>query len=355
MYSEEDVLEHPHISKGLHYLCVTPHNSTHNTMTIYKDALPTSPTTLLVPTTTSPSSLNHLLTASSILPSSSLPLTFSPQYYTQTGLPLSSPSTFLTHNIVLLYEGGSFMWPGVRLNHTWTVPTTTGGVMTLRTLSLTPLVLSLDESFLDESEINTIITKASPHLKNSGVSLMDHDKGKQAKEWRTSSTHFLATRGDSMMETIDKRVSEVTKLGLNQQESIQVLRYEKTQKYDGHHDYFDRKFYGSDQSTLKLIDNGAKNRLATAFFYLTDVEKGGETIFYRSGGIGQPRSFDDCDNNKYLKVKPKAGRIIIFYSLRYNGDLDEYSLHGGCPVKEGVKFSGNKWIWNRRTEISEYQ
>ena len=24
----------------------------------------------------------------------------------------------------------------------------------------------------------------------------------------------------------------------------------------------------------------------------------------------------------------------------------ELSLHGGCPVEEGVKWAANKWVWN---------
>lgn len=50
---------------------------------------------------------------------------------------------------------------------------------------------------------------------------------------------------------------------------LQVLRYQSTQKYDPHHDYF--SFAGRD-------DNGG-NRMATVLMYLTDVEQGGETVF----------------------------------------------------------------------------
>lgn len=31
------------------------------------------------------------------------------------------------------------------------------------------------------------------------------------------------------------------------------------------------------------------------------------------------------------------------------GELDEYSLHGACPVEEGIKWAANKWIWNKPT------
>ncbi|KAG3075096.1 hypothetical protein PI125_g21807 [Phytophthora idaei] len=30
-----------------------------------------------------------------------------------------------------------------------------------------------------------------------------------------------------------------------------------------------------------------------------------------------------------------------------NGEGDPMSLHGGCPVEDGIKYSGNKWVWNK--------
>lgn len=48
----------------------------------------------------------------------------------------------------------------------------------------------------------------------------------------------------------------------------QVLRYEPSQKYDAHFDYFFHK---------EANDNGG-NRLLTVLMYLSDVEEGGETV-----------------------------------------------------------------------------
>lgn len=52
-------------------------------------------------------------------------------------------------------------------------------------------------------------------------------------------------------------------------EDIQVLRYEHGQKYDPHYDYF------SDE--VNTVRGG--HRIATVLMYLTDVAKGGETVF----------------------------------------------------------------------------
>ena len=52
-------------------------------------------------------------------------------------------------------------------------------------------------------------------------------------------------------------------------EDIQVLRYEHGQKYDPHYDYFTDK--------VNIARGG--HRIATVLMYLTDVTKGGETVF----------------------------------------------------------------------------
>jgi len=59
---------------------------------------------------------------------------------------------------------------------------------------------------LTSAEAVHIITQAKPHLKKSGVALKDADRGKAAKEWRTSSQYFLPTAGDKLLERVDRRV-----------------------------------------------------------------------------------------------------------------------------------------------------
>lgn len=45
-----------------------------------------------------------------------------------------------------------------------------------------------------------------------------------------------------------------------------------------------------------------------------------------------------------LSVKPKKGDALLFFSLYPNAVPDQMSLHGGCPVLEGEKWSATKWI-----------
>jgi prolyl 4-hydroxylase len=56
----------------------------------------------------------------------------------------------------------------------------------------------------------------------SKVSLMDKDKGKEAKEFRTSSTYFLTSRGDGLLKDVDERVANLTRTTPQFHEDVQV-------------------------------------------------------------------------------------------------------------------------------------
>ena len=43
-------------------------------------------------------------------------------------------------------------------------------------------------------------------------------------------------------------------------------------------------------------------------------------------------------------VKPRKGDALLFWSLHPNATTDDASLHAGCPVIKGEKWSATKWI-----------
>lgn len=49
-------------------------------------------------------------------------------------------------------------------------------------------------------------------------------------------------------------------------------------------------------------------------------------------------------SNKKCLVKPRRGDALLFFSLLPNAIPDPMSLHAGCPVIEGEKWSATKWI-----------
>lgn len=185
---------------------------------------------------------------------------------------------------------------------------------------------------------------------NSPVSLMDKDKGKEAKEFRTSTQARLNHRQYPILQDIDLRVSKLTHVPKSYNEEIQILRYEKTQYYSAHLDNWDPRYYSS--SETDFMEHGHRNRLATVFWYLTNVSKGGQTLFPRANGLPQPPDLYSCDQG--LKVTPEAGTVILWYSLHPNGNNDQNGLHAACPVEgDEEKWSANYWVWNKPRIDSE--
>lgn len=120
-------------------------------------------------------------------------------------------------------------------------------------------------------------------------------------------------------------------------EGLQVLHYEVGQKYEPHHDYF------SDDYNVKR----GGNRIATVLMYLSDVEEGGETVFPAAKGnvsdVPWWNELSQC-GKEGLSVLPKKRDALLFWSARPDATLDPSSLHGGCPVIKGNKWSSTKWF-----------
>ncbi|XP_023766892.1 probable prolyl 4-hydroxylase 10 [Lactuca sativa] len=191
-------------------------------------------------------------------------------------------------------------------------------------------------NFLSQDECNHLINLATPHMEKSTV--VDNETGKSKdSRVRTSSGTFLARGLDETVTTIEKRIADFTFLPLENGEGLQVLHYEVGQKYEPHYDYF------LDQFNAK---NGGQ-RMATVLMYLSDVEEGGETVFPAAKGnisaVSWWNELSEC-GKEGLSVKPKMGDALLFWSMRPDASLDSSSLHGGCPVIKGNKWSSTKWI-----------
>jgi prolyl 4-hydroxylase len=140
------------------------------------------------------------------------------------------------YQTLLIYEGGQFLWPGVEVG--FTRPVNLYSIMppgdpelpdrhqtvVLRTLSLTPLVISV-QNFLTDAECEYIQEKAEPSLEYSGVVLMDKDKGRPASDFRTSQSTFVSSYKDDLMMDIEYRTASLVRIPRKHQEDVQVLRY----------------------------------------------------------------------------------------------------------------------------------
>lgn len=210
------------------------------------------------------------------------------------------------------------------------------GLVKPEVLSWSPRII-LFHNFLSMEECDYLRAIAKPRLQISTV--VDTKTGKGIKsEVRTSSGMFLNSpeRKYPIIQAIEKRIAVFSQIPVENGELIQVLRYEANQYYKPHHDYF------SDSFNLKR----GGQRIATMLMYLSDNVEGGETHF-PMGGDGEC----SCGGKmmKGLCVKPNKGDAVLFWSMGLDGQSDPNSLHGGCAVLKGEKWSATKWMRQKAT------
>ncbi|CAI7802125.1 unnamed protein product [Closterium sp. NIES-54] len=234
------------------------------------------------------------------------------------------------------------------------------------------------KQFLSHEECDHIIELARPNMTRSEVVA---DNGtEEIDPIRTSYGTFLETAQDDVIKRIEDRLATWTFLPPENQESMQVLRYAVGQKYDAHHDFF--------EEDEKQQQGG--HRYATVLMYLTDGFHGGETVFPDSEKDKQVKddTWSDCGKqgvageamggramrcsssspssplpsppNPFLPshlplpfppaAKPVKGDALLFFSLKPSAEPDLASLHAGCPVLAGEKWSATKWIHVRSFE-----
>lgn len=201
----------------------------------------------------------------------------------------------------------------------------------------------LYHNFLTHEEADHLVQLAKPSMERSTV--VDADTGKSVLDSvRTSSGTFLSRYQDAVVRDVEDRLAHWTHIPVLHGEDLQVLQYEPGQKYEEHWDWFDKE-------EIKKIDpNDETNRVATILIYLSDVDEGGETSFSRSTWLNETLQRhsqpSECAGNK-LFVKPSKGDALLFWDLMPDGQTgDKWSMHAGCPVIKGEKWSATKWLHN---------
>ncbi|CAN6457572.1 unnamed protein product [Victoria cruziana] len=195
----------------------------------------------------------------------------------------------------------------------------------------------LYHNFLSRDECEHLIHLAEPHMQRSFV--VDRKTGKtMSSRVRTSYGAFLRRGQDDVVTRIEKRIAEVSFVPVENGEGLQVLHYKAGEKYDPHFDFFHHRIH--------TLDGG--QRLATMLMYLSDVEKGGETVFPRaavnlSTATARWNNRSTCAKTGMALV-PRMGDALLFWNMHPDASLDALSLHGGCPVIEGEKWSATKWM-----------
>ncbi|KAH8050828.1 procollagen-proline 4-dioxygenase [Aureococcus anophagefferens] len=279
-------------------------------------------------------------------------------------------------DVWLVPSGVHFVWPTVRTGHATVTDLAdaetgvdAGHRSVVTTLSMRPQVFRISQ-FMMGHETEKLIERNKPRIKPSEVGLV----GRSGDKTRTS-TNAWDTASPVARDVIG-RAFRLLKIDAHRklEDGLQVLHYERPQWYKPHVDYFTSRNAGGGgasedafSNAIPTANNGT-NRFATVFLYLNNAGSGGETVFplsttheiYQGGRLTQagtnrtPGFIRDADaawvcdtKSEALRVTPRTGDSVLFYSQRGDASLDGYSLHGSCPMGDGEKWAANLWVWNR--------
>ncbi|KAH8383446.1 hypothetical protein KR009_008674 [Drosophila setifemur] len=183
--------------------------------------------------------------------------------------------------------------------------------------NLDPYVVTYHD-MLSPEKIAGLREMAVPRMVRSTVNPLPGGQNKKSA-FRVSKNAWLAYESHPTMGEMLRDLKDTTGLDTTFCEQLQVANYGVGGHYEPHWDFFrDPNHYPAEEG----------NRIATAIFYLSDVEQGGATAF------------------PFLNfaVKPQLGNVLFWYNLHRSSDMDYRTKHAGCPVLKGSKWIGNVWI-----------
>lgn len=203
-------------------------------------------------------------------------------------------------------------------------------------ISTEPWVVQLTD-FLTDKEVDTLINWGHRAGLQRSTDQGEYDKNgvqnQVTSDIRTSDNAWCMNEceADPTIDNLIRKVETMLDIQRDHYENFQILRYLPGQYYKRHHDSSTR-----DNKSL----HGP--RILTVFFYLNDVEEGGETQF--------------TDMKPPLAVKPKRGSVIIWPSVK-NEDptqIEPLTAHEAMPVIKGIKYGANLWIHLRNFRMSNH-
>ena len=182
------------------------------------------------------------------------------------------------------------------------------------------------DGVLDPEECAGLIALARPRLAPSTI--VDPGSGKDTVSMaRTSEGMFFRLEENELVARIDRRVSALMGLPLENGEGLQVLRYPPGAASQPHYDFL---MPTNEANRASIARSG--QRVATMVMYLNDVEEGGETVFPEAG----------------FATAARQGGAVWFEYCNGAGRLDPLSLHAGATPVGGEKWIVTKWMRQRR-------
>jgi prolyl 4-hydroxylase len=187
-----------------------------------------------------------------------------------------------------------------------------------------PVVAAL-AGVLTPEECGQLLEMARPRLEPSTVA--DARTGKDVvSTQRTSLGMFFRPGENDLVARLDRRMSEVPGLPVENGEGLQILYYGVGAEFPPHFDFL----IPSNKPNQDSIARSGQ-RVSTLIAYLNDVEEGGETVF----------------PSVPWTVFPKRGSAVYFEYCNSRGQVDPRTLHAGRPVLRGEKWIATKWMRER--------
>jgi prolyl 4-hydroxylase len=187
-------------------------------------------------------------------------------------------------------------------------------------------VLAVLSDVMSAEECKELIELARPRLKHSTIVNLQSGQDVVAA-YRNSYGMFFRLQETAFIASLDRRISELMSLPVENGEGLQVLYYPTGAASAPHVDFLQ---ITNEANRSSIARSG--QRVSTLVTYLNDVPAGGETLFPELGWA----------------VTPRLGHAAYFEYCDSRGVVDWRSVHAGNPVLEGEKWVASKWMRQRR-------
>lgn len=188
--------------------------------------------------------------------------------------------------------------------------------------------IALYHDVISDQEINIVLNNSITQMARSDLtgSTNATNEDVMATYWlselRTKSLFPLTKR----IETITGLSTSVSKL-FSDSENYEINHFGIGGMMKPHFDFLNISL-GEYQKNVERSVRMSGDRVATWMFYLTDVERGGATVFPEAK----------------VRVPVTKGAALFWYNIKRNSEKDQRSLNADCPVIIGSKFVCRKWI-----------
>jgi len=187
-------------------------------------------------------------------------------------------------------------------------------------LSESPKIIYI-ENFVTPEQADHLMKLADEIKKPSTIDTKD-DPYTLSQNVRSSESAHLGKARDKIVKQIEDSACNYIGVDTHYLEPMQVVVYEKGQKFNPHYDFF-----SPDSQDIEYRGNRNK----TILVYLNDIDKqyGGATVFPKIG----------------LKIQPKAYSAIYFENMNESG-VDYNTLHAGEELQTDKikKYAINIWF-----------